>query len=60
VREEPAEEDGLVFVGWSAWRKQGETALVPGTVVVRGAPEDHGERLSKLLKGSGSRSGSSD
>lgn len=47
---EVVDDDALHFVGWTTWRKQ--SGGVPGEaspLVVRGAPDDHGERLTALL-----------
>jgi hypothetical protein len=45
-----ADEGAIMFVGWTSWH-QGTHAspAEPATAVVRGAPDDHGERLNVLL-----------
>jgi Kef-type K+ transport system membrane component KefB len=43
-------DDALEFVGWASWRKRpGGAPGGAGPLVVRGAPDDHGERLITLL-----------
>jgi hypothetical protein len=42
--------DALHFVGWTSWRKgSGGVPSEARPLVVRGAPDDHGERLTTLL-----------
>ena len=43
---------GVMFVGWTTWRTdQVAEPRATGTVVVRGAPDDHGERLEAAAPG---------
>jgi hypothetical protein len=47
---EAVDDDALHFVGWTSWRKRsGGRPGEAGPIVVRGAPDDRGERLTTLL-----------